>query len=134
MAEQSAEIVAYKEANNSALPEGLDFRLNRQSQLQERLNLNARDRTSLVERRNLVLAAGQGGVQGGALTPQQAEISRLETELRSKLAIYAPDSPTIKFLQRRIDLLSAEDLPGSEEDGGSDSDDGGGFDDGGDFD
>ena len=46
------------------------------------------------------------------MTPQQAEINRLETELRSKLAIYAPDSPTIQFLRRRIEFLKAEDLPG----------------------
>ncbi len=114
--EQSAEIVAYKEENNDALPEGLDFRLTRQSQLQERLNLNARDRSSLVEQRNRIVQAGSAIVgDGRPMTPQQVEINRLETELRSKLAIYAPDSPTIAFLRRRIDLLKAEDLPGEEE-------------------
>lgn len=113
LSEQSAEIVAYKEANNDALPEGLVFRLDRQSQLQERLNLNARDRTSLIEQRNRILAAGnRAGLQGGQLTPQQAEINRLQTELRAKLAIHAPDSPTITFLQRRIELLKSDDIPG----------------------
>lgn len=120
LAEQSAQIVAHKEANNDALPEGLQFRLDRQSQLQERLNLNARDRTSLVEQRNRIVAAGsQAGLTSAALTPQQLEVNRLQTELRTKLAIHAPDSPTITFLQRRIELLQAEDLPGqiSETDG-----------------
>ena len=113
LSEQSAEIVSYKEANNDALPEGLQFRLDRQSQLQERLNLNARDRNALVEQRNRIVAAGsEGSALGGALSPQQQEINRLETELRSKLAIYEPDSATIQFLQRRIDLLRASELPG----------------------
>lgn len=113
LSEQSAEIVSYKEANNDALPEGLEFRLDRQSQLQERLNLNARDRTSLVEQRNRILAAGNRvGMQSGPLTPQQQEINRLETELRAKLAIYDPESSTIKFLQRRIELLRADEVPG----------------------
>lgn len=115
LADQSAEIVAYKEANNDALPEGLNFRLDRQSQLQERLNLNARDRTSLVEQRNRIVEAGsRAGASEIQMTPQQQEINRLETELRSKLAIYAPDSPTIKFLRKRIELLEADELPGEE--------------------
>lgn len=115
LSEQSAEIVAYKEANNDALPEGLDFRLDRQSRLQERLNLNARDRTSLVEQRARILEAGaQAGLAGGsALSPQQMEVNRLETELRSKLAIHDADSPTIQFLERRIELLRAKELPGA---------------------
>ena len=113
---QSAEIVAFKEANKDALPEGQDFRLARQSQLQERINLNARDRTSLTEQRNRVVEAGsRTGLPEVQMTPQQAEINRLETELRSKLAIYAPDSPTIEFLKRRIELLRADDLPGNDE-------------------
>jgi uncharacterized protein involved in exopolysaccharide biosynthesis len=114
LTEQSAEIVAYKEANNDALPESLDFRLDRQSRLQERLNLNARDRTSLTEQRARIVEAGaQAGLAGGAaMSPQQTELNRLETELRSKLAIYDPESPTIQFLERRIELLRADEIPG----------------------
>lgn len=115
LTEQSAAIVKYKEANSDALPEGLDFRLDRQSRLQERLNLNARDRTSLVEQRARIVDAGaQAGLgTGGAMSPQQTEINRLETELRSKLAIYDVDSPTIKFLERRLEILRADEIPGS---------------------
>ncbi len=116
LSEQSAEIVAFKEKNNDALPAGLNFRLSRQSQLQERLNLNARDRTSLIEQRNRIVEAGSSvGIADIPRSPQQAEINRLETELRSKLAIYAPDSPTINFLRRRIELLKTGDLPGEDQ-------------------
>ncbi len=112
---QSSEIVKFKEENNDALPEGLSFRMTRQSQLHERINLNARDRTSLTEQRNRLVDAGtRAGVGAVQMSPQQAEINRLETELRSKLAIYAPDSPTIEFLKRRIELLKTDDLPGTE--------------------
>ena len=110
--EQSAEIVEHKKANTDALPDGLQFRLDRQSQLQERLNLNARDRTSLVEQRNRILEAGSQAGLLGAQTPQQQEINRLETELRTKLSFHASDSPTIEFLRERIRILRADELPG----------------------
>ncbi|MEO1536107.1 MAG: hypothetical protein AAFR73_00120 [Pseudomonadota bacterium] len=113
LSQQSAEIVAYKEANPDALPEGLEFRLDREARLQERLNLNARDRTSLSEQRNRIIQAGSNtNLPGGRLTPQQQEINNLQTELRAKLAIHDPESATIKFLQRRIDLLQADEIPG----------------------
>ncbi|MCG6882403.1 MAG: lipopolysaccharide biosynthesis [Silicimonas sp.] len=122
LAKQSAEIVAFKEANNDALPDGLNFRLDRQSQLQERVNLAARDRTSLIEQRNRLLLVGQSsGASQFQMTPQMQEINRLETELRSKLAIYAPDSPTIKFLKKRIEILQSNeplDIVQEEEEGG----------------
>ncbi|MDJ0638641.1 MAG: chain length-determining protein [Paracoccaceae bacterium] len=114
LAEQSAQIVAYKEANNDALPEGLQFRLDRTAQLRERLNLNARDRTALVEQRNQIVAAGSRATVTPTLTPQQMEIGRLETELRSKLAIFEPDSATIQFLRRQIEILKADEVPGDE--------------------
>lgn len=120
LSEQSADIVAYKEANSDALPDGLQFRLDRQAQLQERLNLNARDRTTLVEQRNRIVEAGsQAGIQGG-ITPQQQEILNLEREIRSKLAFHAPDSATIQFLRERVRILREDELPGDstgEEDG-----------------
>jgi polysaccharide chain length determinant protein (PEP-CTERM system associated) len=121
LAQQSAKIVAFKEANKDALPETLDYRLNRQTTLQERLNLMARDRTTLIEQRNRLEAVGSAaGAQQVPMTPQQQEIARLETELRNKLAIYAPDSATIRFLRKRIDLLkTSEPIEGESPDGNS---------------
>ena len=114
LARQSADILAFKEANKDALPETLSYRLDRQTTLKERLNFLARDRTSLIEQRNQLEALGSAGAQPAPMTPLQQEIARLETELRNKLAIYAPDSATIKFLEKRIEILrSTEPTPGS---------------------
>lgn len=111
---QSASIVEFKEANADALPENQEYRLDRQSTLRERRNLIGRDRTALIEQRNRLLAVGNAAVPTQQLTPQELELNRLETELRSKLAIYAPDSPTIEFLRKRIDILrSSEPIDGA---------------------
>lgn len=108
LARQSAEILEFKEANKDALPDTLDYRLNRQSTLQDRLNILARDRMTQIEQRNRLEALGTAaGPQNVPMTPQQQEIAQLQSELRRKLAIYAPDSATIKFLRRRIELLES---------------------------
>lgn len=120
MARQSARIVEFKEANKDALPETLNYRLDRQTTLQERLNLMERDRVTLTEQRNRLQAVGSAaGVQPVPMTPQQQEIARLETELRNKLAIYAPDSATIQFLRKRIELLASSEPIAGEPEGGS---------------
>ncbi|MEM9096768.1 MAG: lipopolysaccharide biosynthesis, partial [Pseudomonadota bacterium] len=49
------------------------------------------------------------GVGNGRMTPLEAEIARLETELRSKLGIFEADSPTIKFLQAQLERLKSTD-------------------------
>jgi len=114
LAEQSTGIVNFKEANSDSLPENQEYRLDRQSTLRERSNLIGRDRTALVEQRNRLLAVGNAAVPAQQMTPQEVELNRLETELRSKLAIYAPDSPTIQFLRKRIDILrSSEPIEGA---------------------
>lgn len=106
---QSAQIVSYKEANRDALPEGMEYRLDRQSTLQERLNLGARDRTTLIEQRNRLAAVGSAsGTPGIALTPQQQQLVELENELRLKLSVFSEENPRVKVLRSRVANLRAE--------------------------
>ncbi|MEM7719812.1 MAG: hypothetical protein AAF222_11480 [Pseudomonadota bacterium] len=116
LTEQNDAIVEFKEANSDALPENLGFRLDRQAQLQQRLSQISRERFLLLEQQNRLIEAGsQAGLLSGQLTAQEQEIARLQTELRSKLVIHEPDSPTIQFLQRQIEVQLAERVPGQED-------------------
>lgn len=115
LSEKSAAIVAFKEANKNALPEELDYRLERQGQLQERLNLAARDRAALNEQRNRLMAVGTAtGVQPPALTPQQQQLQALQNELNSALSIYSESNPRVKMLRAQIQSLKASITPGEE--------------------
>ena len=100
----SAEIVTFKEANKDALPEGLNYRLDRQSTLQERLNLAERDRASLMDQRDrLQTFKTPVGDRTIALTPDQQQLQALEAELSAALAVYSQDNPKVRLLQARIE-------------------------------
>ena len=112
LARRSAEIVRFKEANKDALPEELQYRLERQAQLQERMNLAARDRVSLSEQRNRLLALGQAsGLQAPALTPAQQRLADLKNELNGMLSIYSDSNPRVKMLRGQIEQLEASMTP-----------------------
>ena len=106
LARQSADIVAFKEANKDALPEGLTYRMSRQSALQERANLIQRDLVSLREQRSRLLALGPGA--GPAITPEQQQLQELEAELRWKLSVFSEANPKVRVLQSRIEQLKQQ--------------------------
>lgn len=109
LSKQSAGIVAFKEANKNALPEGLDYRLDRQSTLQERLNVAARDRASLVDQRDrLQTFRTPIGEQVIALTPDQQQLQALEAELSSALAVYSAGNPKVRLLKAQIAQLQTK--------------------------
>ena len=108
----SSEIVRFKEANKDALPEEQQYRLERVTQVQERLNLSARDRASLSEQRNRLLALGQAsGLQTPVLTPAQQQLARLENELNGALSIYSETNPRVVMLRAQIKQLELSMVP-----------------------
>jgi len=117
LSRRSADIVAFKEANKDALPEGLDYRMSRQSILQERLNLVQRDKASLKDQKDRLIAVGMAsGVATVPLTPQQQQLAQLEAELNSALSVYSEGNPKVKLLRARIEQLSGQIVvpPGGE--------------------
>ena len=100
---QSAEIVAFKEANKDALPEGLEYRLDRQATLQERLNLNARDRAALEEQRTRLEALGSEQVPVAVqLTPEELQLAQFKAQLAEWDAVLAGTNPKVKVLRAKI--------------------------------
>lgn len=104
---KSAQIVAFQEANKDALPDEQNYRLNRQSQLQERLNLNSRELVSQREQRNRLLAIGTTGTEAPRLTPDQQRLAELQGELNSALSVYSESNPRVKVLRAQIEALKA---------------------------
>lgn len=108
LTKKSAQIVAFKEANKDALPEEQDYRLNRQSQLLERLSLTSRDLVSMREQRNRLLAVGTAaGADQVRLSPEQQQLADLQGELNTALSVYSETSPRVKVLRAQIERLEA---------------------------
>ncbi len=105
--EQSARITEFKNANIDALPDTLNYRLNQQTTLQERLAAVGRQISSLEEqRRNIVemfRKTGQvSGAAASAMTPEQQQLLQLQDSLTQALAVYSPDNPKVKLLEAQI--------------------------------
>lgn len=102
LAQQSAEIVAFKEASKGALPEELSYRLSRETALRERDSGLARELVSLREQRARFVALGSGAP--GA-SPAQTQLAELEAELRWKLSVFSEENPKVKVLASRIEKM-----------------------------
>jgi len=114
--QKSAEIVAFKNSNAQALPDDLEFRMERQSFLQERLNRLERDRASGVRQREGLIdifnATGStSGILDRPLTPQEIQLQELELELGRALGIYSESNPKVTLLQSRIAQLKESIVP-----------------------
>lgn len=123
LAKRSARVLAFKSENADALPESLDYRLNQQSLLQERLAQLTREVAGLDDQRKRLIqifeSTGQvAGIAGPAQTPEQQQLETLRSELNQALAIYSAENPQVKMLEARVAQLekavSAQPAPLSE--------------------
>lgn len=110
---QSARILEFKNNNIDALPEGMEYRMSRQSLLTERLAQLERDRDALTEQRRRIVeiyeATGRvAGAPQASLSPEQQQLQRLQDELESARALYSEQNPRVKVLMARIDQLESQ--------------------------
>lgn len=112
LARQSQRILDFKNANIGALPESLEFRLDRQSNLRERLSQNAREIAGLGEQRERLIlvfnATGRLNASQDTRSPEEQELAALQSELENALAIYSPQNPRVRILQSRVDALERQ--------------------------
>lgn len=124
LAVQSGRISRFKAENSTTLPESLNYRLSRQSALEERLLSLNRELTSLEEQRERVTAVFQetGSLRTpeADLTPEQRQLRDLESELSSALALYSESNPRVTVLRTRIEQLRKV-VTGQGDDGASNS-------------
>lgn len=105
---KSAEIAAFKQQNSDALPENLDYRLNRQAQLQEQIARAERELESLRSQRasfeEIYKATGALSALGGQpQTQEERDLLVLEAELRAALGIYSEQNPKVRNLRARVE-------------------------------
>ncbi|MEM0937987.1 MAG: lipopolysaccharide biosynthesis protein [Pseudomonadota bacterium] len=111
--ERNQEILAFQNANSEALPDTLNYRLNRQEILQQRLSQIDRDRVVLVDQRNRLTDLQRRGLDTAEfapdrpLSPLERQLVSLRDDLTNARAIYAADSPRVTMLASRIEALEA---------------------------
>jgi len=108
---QSARILEFQNDNADALPDTLNFRLEQQSSLQERLTTIEADISALRDQRQRLvqLYEATGRVRGGAdedtRSPELRQLEALEEELGAALAIYSEENPRVKMLRAQVERL-----------------------------
>lgn len=109
---RNQEILRFQNENADALPDTLNYRLNRQNILQERLSQMARDRAVLEEQRSRVVELSQvnsAGAQtpGLPMSPLQQQLASAQSDLDAALTIYSETSPRVRMLRSRLSALEA---------------------------
>ena len=107
LANRSAQIVSFKERNQDALPENLDFRVNRLSHLQDQIIAATRDRAALTEQRNRLQALGSVTEGNVTLPPAQQALRNARAELSQALTVYSENNPRVRVLKTRIAQLES---------------------------
>ena len=107
---QKDRILRFKQTNSDALPDNLEFRLNRQTMLQERIAEGQRRIAELTEQKERITAVyqasgGLGMMNVENLTPEQRQLRDLQSQLNEALTVYSAENPRVKLLQTRIDQL-----------------------------
>lgn len=110
---QNARIVQFKNENADALPDNLQFSLDRRSLLQERLSRLERDRQSLqAQRANIQRVYEATGTVNNTrqtpLSPEETQLRTLESELRRARSIFAATSPQVRNLEAQVDALQSQ--------------------------
>jgi uncharacterized protein involved in exopolysaccharide biosynthesis len=106
----SAQILSYKNENRDALPETLDFRLGRLSQLQASLSGFERESASLRDQRDRLVAVFEA--TGNSTTsglPQRSseeiQLAQLQSELQQALSVFSEQSVKVRLLRVQIEQL-----------------------------
>jgi len=110
LSDRGAVILAFKEENQEALPDSLEFRRTQQAANQERLLQVERQEAALIDRRNRMVRLHEAFGPNAdtptvARTAEQAQLKELENELAAQLSILSPENPRIKLVEARIAAL-----------------------------
>ncbi len=104
-------ITEYKRSHSNSLPENKVMQIGSIERLENDLRATQREySTTQAELRSLDVSLESAKAGIGLNTPQElgtgaSELDKLKLELAKQSAIYSPNHPSIRALQRRIDLL-----------------------------
>lgn len=107
---QSQRILEFKNANIDALPESANYRLSRQTAMQDRLSQIERELTALQDQREraIMLYTASGGSADQRIdtrSPARKELDALTEDLNKALSVYSDQNPRVKVLKARIAAL-----------------------------
>lgn len=104
-------ITEYKQSHSNSLPENKVMQIGSLERLENDLRATQREySTTQAELRSLDVSLESAKAGIGLNAPQEqgtgaSELDKLKLELAKQSAIYSPNHPSIRALQRRIDLL-----------------------------
>lgn len=113
LAERGRLILEFKEANQEALPDSLDFRRNQLASTEQRLialeqeEVLLRDQRQRMVRLHESLAATQGNTPDRPLTDEERQLRAKQEERTAQLTVLSPEHPRIKALDTQIVALEA---------------------------
>ena len=107
LTQRRAVILDFKQKNQDALPDSLDYRRNQMTTLQAQQLQMQRDEATLKDRRDRLTKLHESdAIQGDAAprnqTPEQQQMKALQDKLSAALAVYSPENPNVKLLQTQI--------------------------------
>lgn len=121
LSEKSEQILRFKDANKDALPDNLNYKIETENRIIERIQQAERDIESLADQREqleLVGVAGLGTATGPVASPEQQALKAAQAELRTALTVYSEANPRVKMLRAQVSQLEAQvaaQVSGSEE-------------------
>jgi uncharacterized protein involved in exopolysaccharide biosynthesis len=98
-------LLEFKVKNRAALPDSVEFRRTQQRDLQARIVQIQREESDLRQRRLALVSDFQNVASftvGATLSPDEQLLAELKKTFVEQQLVYAPDSPNIKQLKRRI--------------------------------
>lgn len=110
---KSEAIVAYKNRNAQALPGTLNYRMNRETLLQERISRAEREIGNIRDQKDRLISIFEatGRVQAEEeepRTPEERSLAQLQRERDNLLLVYSTTSPRVRVVQAKIDALEKE--------------------------
>ncbi len=111
LARQTQRILEFREANQGAMPDSLNFRRTRQTAQGERLLQIDRELGNLRDRRERMVTmferTGRTAGAETATTPEQRELQQLRRELSRATVIFTTENPRLRALQAQVAALEA---------------------------
>jgi polysaccharide chain length determinant protein (PEP-CTERM system associated) len=107
---QKDRILRFKQQNADALPDNLEFRLNRQSLLQERVAEGERRIIELTEQKERLIAIYEASgtlavTNERDLSPEERQLRELRQQLDQALIVYSEENPRVRLLRTRVEQL-----------------------------
>ena len=105
---RGAIILEFKQKNQDALPDSLEFRRTQRVDLQNQFGDMGRQKVDLIAQRDrLIRIHGttgntEGGFPAAQITPERAQLQALQAELAAALGVMSAENPKVVLLQAQV--------------------------------